>query len=58
MIEEFEAKYGTLICKEMSKQFDDFESKPRMKNCMEIISYCLQLAVKYAEKQKNKKHAN
>jgi C_GCAxxG_C_C family probable redox protein len=50
MIEEIEAKYGTLICKEMSKQFDDFESKPRMKNCMEIISYCSQLAVKYAEK--------
>ena len=51
MIEEIEAKYGTLICKEMSKQYEDFDSKPRMRNCMEIVGYCAQLAVKYAEKE-------
>ena len=49
-IEEIEAKYGTLICKEMSQPFGDFDSKPRKKNCMEIVSYCAQLAAKYAEK--------
>jgi len=49
MVEEIEAKYGTLICREMSKAYEDFESKPRMRNCMEIIGYCAQLAVKYAE---------
>ena len=51
-IEEIEAKYGTLICKEMSKQFDDFESKPRMKNCMEIIAYCAKTLVKHAEMER------
>ena len=50
MIEEIETKYGTLICKEMSQPFGDFESKPRKKNCMEIISYCAELTAKYAEK--------
>ena len=49
MVEEIEAKYGTLICSEMSQPFGDFESKPRMHNCMEIIAYCAQLAVKYGE---------
>ncbi|MBR4861376.1 MAG: C_GCAxxG_C_C family protein [Firmicutes bacterium] len=51
MVEEIEAKYGTLICREMSQPFGDFDSKPRMRNCMEIIGYCAQLAVKYAEQQ-------
>ena len=50
MIGEIEGKYGTLICKEMSKQFDEFDSKPRMRNCMEIVGYCAQQAVKYGEK--------
>ena len=48
-IEEIEAKYGTLICREMSQPFGDFDSKPRKKNCMEITAYCAALAVKYAE---------
>ncbi|MBR5315171.1 MAG: C_GCAxxG_C_C family protein [Firmicutes bacterium] len=52
MAGDIEEKYGTLICKEMSKQYDDFDSKPRKKNCMEIIAYCAQLAVKYAEEVK------
>lgn len=49
MIEEIEGHYGTLICKEMSAPFGDFDAKPRLKNCMEIIAYCAQLTVKYAE---------
>ena len=49
MIEEIEAKYGTLLCREMSEPFGDFDSKPRKKNCMEITAYCASLAVKYAD---------
>lgn len=49
MIKDIEEEYGTLICREMSQSFEDFESKPRMKNCMNIISYCAQLTIKYAE---------
>ena len=51
MVEEIEAKYGTLICREMSQPFGEFDSKPRMRNCMEIVGYCAQLAVKYAEEK-------
>ena len=49
MIEEMEGHFGTLICREMAQQFEDFDSKPRKKNCMETIAYCASLAVKYAE---------
>lgn len=49
MIKETEEAYGTLICKEMSEPFGEFDSKPRKKNCMEIIAYCSRLATKYAE---------
>ena len=49
MVEEMKAHFGTLICSEMAQQFEDFDSKPRKKNCMETIAYCAALAVKYAE---------
>ena len=49
MVEEIKAHFGTLICSEMSQQFDDFDSKPRKKNCMETVAYCSAIAVKYAE---------
>ena len=49
MIEEIKAHFGTLICSEMNQQFDDFDGKPRKKNCMEAIAYCASMAVKYAE---------
>ncbi|MBR3784845.1 MAG: C_GCAxxG_C_C family protein [Firmicutes bacterium] len=49
LIKEIEAEYGTLICREMSKQYDDFDSKPRMKNCMEIIAYCARTVIRHAE---------
>ena len=39
MVNEIEDKYGTLICREMSQPFGDFDSKPRKKNCMETVSY-------------------
>lgn len=49
MIHEIEDKYGTLICRDMSEPFGDFDSKPRKKNCMEITAYCASIACKYAE---------
>ena len=49
MIEEIKAHFGTLICSEMNSQFDDFDGKPRKKNCMEAVAYCAAIAVKYAE---------
>ena len=52
MVNDIENEYGTLICREMSQPFGDFESKPRKKNCMEIIAYCSKLAVAYAEGKK------
>lgn len=48
MIHEIEAEYGTLICQEMTSGFDDFEGRPRKKNCQQIIMYCAALAAKYA----------
>lgn len=50
MINDIEKEYGTLICREMSEPFGDFDSKPRKKNCMEIIAYCARIACQYAEK--------
>ncbi len=49
MIKEIEAEYGTLICSEMSQPFGDFDGKPRLKNCMEVIAYCARTVCKYAE---------
>ena len=49
MVEEIKAHFGTLICSEMNQQFDDFDGKPRKKNCMEAIAYCAAMAVKSAE---------
>ena len=50
MVNEIQNEYGTLICSEMSQPFGDFDSKPRKKNCMEIIAYCARLTCKYAKK--------
>lgn len=50
LVEEIKEEYGTLICSEMSQPFGDFDSKPRKKNCMQIIAYCAGLTVKYTEK--------
>lgn len=46
-IEEIEAKYGTIVCRELSQAYD-WEGKPRRKNCQEITGYAASLAVKYA----------
>ena len=47
IVQEVEDKYGTLICRELTKEFADFASKERKGNCMEITAYCSRLAVKY-----------
>lgn len=49
LIHDIEAEYGTLICSEMCNQFDDFDGKPRKKNCQQIVMSCAALAAKYAE---------
>ena len=50
MVQELEGRYGTMICKELSSPFDEFEGKSRRKNCQEIIGFCAALAARYAEK--------
>lgn len=47
IVKEIEEKYGTLLCRELTKSYDDFTGKPRKKNCMEITAYCARLAAKY-----------
>jgi len=49
MREELEKEYGTLICSEMTRVFEDFHSKQRMRTCMDIVGFCAKTAVKYAE---------
>ena len=41
-------KYGTLICRELSDPFGDFNGKERKRNCKQMIGYCASLAEKYA----------
>ncbi|MBV7274737.1 C_GCAxxG_C_C family protein [Clostridium sp. PL3] len=53
MINEIEDTYGTLICKELSAPYGDFDSRERKKNCQKVIGYCASLVAKYAE-QANK----
>lgn len=47
IVKDLEDKYGTLLCRELTKEFDDFGSKARKASCMEITVFCTQLAVKY-----------
>ena len=49
LLDDVKDEYGTIICSEMSQQFEDFESKPRMRNCMKITMDCAALAVKHTE---------
>ena len=51
MIKEIEGEYGTLICREMSQPFGEFDSKPRLKNCMEVIAFCARNVIKNAENE-------
>ena len=46
-VEELEAEYGTIVCRELAKSYD-WEGKPRKKNCQMIIGRAAGLAVKYA----------
>lgn len=48
MINEIQEEYGTLICRELSDPFGDYEGKARKKNCMQMIGYCAAIAEKYA----------
>ncbi len=48
LVEEIQDKYGTLICRELSDPFGDFNGKERKRNCKQMIGYCASLAEKYA----------
>ena len=48
LVNDLEAQYGTLICKEMCRDYEDFEGRPRKRNCMDIVRFCAQLVEKYA----------
>jgi C_GCAxxG_C_C family probable redox protein len=50
MVQELEAHYGTLICRELCAPHGEFEGKARRKNCQEMVAFCAALAAKYAEK--------
>ena len=50
MANEIEARYGSLLCSEITGPLGDFEGRERRKNCQEIIGHCAKLASKYAEK--------
>lgn len=49
LVADVKEEYGTLICAEMSQPFGEFDSKPRKRNCMQIIASCARLTVKYTE---------
>ena len=49
MITEIKEHYGTIICSELSAGFDDFEGKPRKRNCMQMIGYCAAIVEKYSD---------
>lgn len=48
LVNEIEKTYGTLICKELSNPYGDFESRERKKSCQQIIGHCAALAEKYS----------
>ncbi len=49
LIRHLEEHYGTLICRELNEAYkDDFDGKPRKKNCQQIIGYCAAKAIEYA----------
>ncbi len=47
---EVEAHYGTLLCRELTNSFADFQGKERKKSCQEIVAYCAALAAEHAAK--------
>ncbi len=48
LVNEIEEQLGTFVCKELSKPYGDFSSIERKRNCMSLIEYCSELAVKHA----------
>jgi len=50
LIREIEGQYGTLICRDLTSPFADYNGKERKRNCMQMIGYCAGIAEKYASK--------
>jgi|SRR5665647_2086926 len=47
LVNEFQEKYGTLLCKGLAEPYGEWHSRERKKNCQEIIGCASTLAVKY-----------
>ena len=54
LVKEFEAEYGTILCRELTTGFEEFNSKERKKHCQQITGFAAGLAVKYALTDENK----
>lgn len=50
LVGEFEEKYGTLSCRELTDRFPDWHSRERKKNCQSIVGYAAALSVEVAKK--------
>lgn len=48
LTEEFNERYGTVSCRELTDPHGDWHSRERKKSCQEIIGYAAALGVKYA----------
>lgn len=51
LVKEFEKDYGTIVCRELTEAYEDWNSRERKKNCQEIIGYAASLAIKHALKE-------
>lgn len=47
-INEFEDRFGTIECSELTSKHDDWFGKERRKSCMQLVEYCAECAVKYS----------
>lgn len=48
LTETFQARYGTVSCRELTDPHGDWHSRERKKSCQEIIGYAASLGVEYA----------
>ncbi len=53
MIQEIEAHFGSIECRDLTRNYEDFDGAPRRRGCMEIIAYCAALVARYGETNEN-----
>lgn len=47
-VDEFEKQYGSIVCSELTSQYQDFAGKERRKSCLQLVRFAAQSLVKYA----------